>query len=71
MYSVLSTTRSVSLKASLPTLLSRGAGQTDELRQYAAEELAKVEADAIPAIGFDLASHAHRPLFQALTEILA
>ena len=71
MYSVLPTTRSTSLKVSLLTLLGRGAGQTDELRQYAAEELARVEADSIPAIGFDLTNYLHRPLFQALTEILA
>lgn len=62
---------SVSMKLTLAALLSRAAGSTDQLRAYAAEELGKLQADPIPAIGFDLTSYAHRPLFQLLTELSA
>jgi hypothetical protein len=62
---------SVSMKLTLAALLSRAPGSTDQLRAYAAEELGKLQADPIPAIGFDLTSYAHRPLFQLLTELSA
>jgi hypothetical protein len=62
---------SVSMKLTLAALLSRAAGSTDELRAYADEELQRLRADPIPAIGFDLTNYAHRPLFQLLTELSA
>ena len=71
MYSALCAANSVSLKLTLSALLSRGAGPADNLRRYAAEELRKLQQEPIPAIGFDLTSYSHRPLFQVLTELAA
>jgi hypothetical protein len=71
MYAALCKADSVSLKISLSALLSRGAGPADNLKRYAAEELQKLQQEPIPAIGFDLTSYAHRPLFQVLTELAA
>jgi len=62
---------SVSTKVTFTALLARAAGSTDQLKAYAAEELRKLQADPIPAIGFDLTSYAHRPLFQLMTELAA
>jgi hypothetical protein len=71
MYAALCKADSVSLKISLSALLSRGAGPADNLKWYAAEGLQKLQQEPIPAIGFDLTSYAHRPLFQVLTELAA
>jgi hypothetical protein len=67
----LGTNASVSMKLTLAALLARAAGSTDQLKAYAADELRKLEADPVPAIGLDLTSYAHRPLFQLLTELAA
>ena len=71
MYAALCGADFVSLKTTLSALLSRGAGPADNLKRYAAKELQKLQRDPIPAIGFDLTSYAHRPLFQVLTELAA
>ncbi len=71
MRSALAGTTSTSLKVTLLALLARGMGPADNLSQYAKDELRKLQEDAVPAIGFDLTSAAHRPLFQVLTEIAA
>ena len=71
MYSALAKANSVSLRVTLSALLGRGAGPADKLREYARNELRKLQHDRIPAIGFDLTINAHRPLFQVLTELAA
>jgi NACHT domain-containing protein len=60
---------SVSMKLTLAALLARAAGSTDELKSYAATEMGRLDEDPIPAIGFDLTSYAHRPMFQIMTEL--
>jgi hypothetical protein len=62
---------SVSSKLTLAGLLARAAGASEELKCYATDQLGKLESDPIPAIGFDLSSQTHRPLFQLLTELAA
>jgi hypothetical protein len=62
---------SVSLKLTLAGLLARAAGSSEGLKDYATDQLVKLESDPIPAIGFDLSSQMHRPLFQLLTELTA
>jgi hypothetical protein len=69
MFEALGAATSVSMKLTLAALLARAAGSTDQLKAYAAEELRKLQADPIPAIGFDLTKYAHRPLFQLMTEL--
>lgn len=59
------------MKVTLAALLLRGAAHSDKLKQYAIGELQKVREDPIPAIGFDLTTYAHRPLFHVLTELAA
>ena len=71
MHSALAKANSVSLRVTLSALLGRGAGPADKLREYARNELRKLQHDRIPAIGFDLTINAHRPLFQVLTELAA
>jgi hypothetical protein len=71
MLEALGAAASVSMKLTLAALLARAAGSTDQLKAYAAEELRKLETDPIPAIGLDLTSYAHRPLFQLLIELAA
>jgi hypothetical protein len=71
MLEVFSAAASVSMKLTFAALLGRGAGSTDQLKAYAAEELRRLQADPIPAIGFDLTSYGHRPLFQLMTELAA
>jgi hypothetical protein len=71
MFSALAGASTVSLKVTLLSLLSRGMGPTDNLRQYATDELRKLQREAAPAIGFDLIGNAYRPLSQVLTELAA
>jgi hypothetical protein len=71
MLEALGAAASVSTKLTFAALLARAAGSTDQLKAYAAEEVRKLQADPIPAIGFDLTSYAHRPLFQLMTELAA
>jgi len=69
MFLVLGEADSVSLQATLFSLLRRSVGPTDNLKHYATSELRKLQGQTTPAIGFDLTSYAHRPLFQVLTEL--
>jgi hypothetical protein len=46
-------------------------GRADNLGQYARDELRKLQQEPVPAIGFDLPSNTHHPLFQILTEVAA
>jgi hypothetical protein len=71
MYSALRRSNSVSLKSTLSALLNRAGGPDDYLKQYAAEELRKLQREGLPAFGFDLTSFSDRPLFQVLTELAA
>jgi hypothetical protein len=67
----LASATSVSMKLTLGGLLTRATGSSEGLTRYATDELRKLEADPIPAIGFDLSSYTHRPLFQLLNELAA
>ena len=71
MLEALGATASTSMKLTLAALLARAVGSPDQLKSYAAEELRKLETDPIPAIGFDLTSYAHQPLFHLLNELVA
>ena len=71
MYAALCKAGDVSLKITLSALLNRGAGPADNLKQYAGDELQKLQQEPVPLIGFDLTSYTHRPLFQVLTELAA
>jgi hypothetical protein len=61
--------KTASVKVTLSALLGRAMSQADDLRQYAIEELGKLEKDPMPVIGLDLTTNAHRLLFQVLTEL--
>jgi hypothetical protein len=69
MFATLCGANSVSQKLTFAGLLGRATGPSDELKCYASDELRKLELDPTPAIGFDLTTHAHRPLFQLLSEL--
>ncbi len=69
MLDALGGTASMSVKLTLGALLAREVGVMDQLKAYALQELRKLEADSTPAIGLDLATYMHRPLFQLLTEL--
>jgi hypothetical protein len=71
MHAALCKADSISLKLNLCSLLSRGGGPADKLKQYAVEELRTLEANSIPAIGFDLTRYGHQPLFQILSDLAA
>jgi len=71
MYTALAEADSTSLKVTFSALLGRGMGPADNLSQYARDEMRKLQHEPVPAIGFDLSSNAHRPLFQVLTELAA
>ncbi|MEH2567133.1 NACHT domain-containing protein [Bradyrhizobium sp. AZCC 2289] len=58
-----------SIKVTFAALLGRGMGSADDLRQYAIEELDRLNKDPIPVIGYDLTTNSHRLLFQVLTEL--
>jgi hypothetical protein len=71
MLTALETATSVSSKLTLAGLLARATGPSEELKRYATDQLRNLRSDPIPAIGFDLSSQTHRPLFQLLTELAA
>jgi hypothetical protein len=71
MHATLSGAKSVSQKLTFGGLLARATGSSDDLKRYASDQLRKLELDPIPAIGFDLTTHAHRPLFQLLSDLAA
>jgi hypothetical protein len=71
MLTTLAHTSSVSSKLTFASMLSVAIGPSEQLKQYASDELQKLELGAAPAIGFDLASYVHRPLFQLLKELAA
>ena len=62
---------SISLKVTLLAMLFRAVGPRNGLSQYATDELRRLQHALVPGIGFDLASHSHRPLFHVLTELAA
>ena len=55
----------------IASLLSRAIGPSERLKRYASDELRNLELDAVPAIGFDLASYAHQSLLHLLKELAA
>jgi hypothetical protein len=59
-----------SVKVTLSALLGRAMGPADDLRQYAIEELRKLDQEVLPVVGFDLTTNSHRLLFQVLTELV-
>jgi hypothetical protein len=69
MRAALARASTASAKVTFSALLGRAMGPADDLRQYAIEELDKLEKDLMPMIGFDLSTNSHRLLFQVLTEI--